>query len=355
MVSDLAGATPAIKLSVVVKALNEAEKIEACLRSLLAATDPRETEIIVADSLSEDATVEIAMRFPVRVVQLRHREDRGCGSAGQLGFQVATGDRLLLVDGDMEINPAFIEAAHAALDADPKLAGVGGQIIDKVMTLEFQRRNQKVSGNLRPGIHQHLNGGGMFRMAALRQTGYLTDRNLHACEELELGLRLTALGWHCRRLDIPAVYHYGHRTAPFRLLLARWRTKYVFGQGELLRARLGSPGWWRILRTSAPYLTALVWWLAILASVTGWAASGGETEWIAILGLVLLTPFALQFLRKRNVLMAIYSVCLVNFHAAGLIAGLLRSRIDPRQPIESIERHHAAPQASPAGKAAGQP
>src|SRR3954447_27009383 len=89
------------ELSVVIKALNEAEKIAACLRSVLAATDAATTEIIVADSLSDDATVEVASQFPVKVVQLARRADRGCGSAAQLGFQYARGKRLLLLDGDM--------------------------------------------------------------------------------------------------------------------------------------------------------------------------------------------------------------------------------------------------------------
>ena len=88
-------AEPRLELSVVIKALNEAEKIEACLRSVLAVTDAATTEIIVADSLSDDETVAIASRFPVKVVQLARREDRGCGSAAQLGFQYARGKRLL--------------------------------------------------------------------------------------------------------------------------------------------------------------------------------------------------------------------------------------------------------------------
>src|SRR5205814_2312422 len=84
-------------------AFNEAAKIAACLRSVLAETDAGTTEIIVADSLSEDETVAIASGFPVKVVQLKRIADRGCGSSGQLGFQYARGRRVLLLDGDMEL------------------------------------------------------------------------------------------------------------------------------------------------------------------------------------------------------------------------------------------------------------
>ena len=37
-------------------------------------------------------------------------------------------------------------------------------------------------------------------------------------------------------LDLPAVHHHGHSMPAFRLLLHRWRTRYVLGHGELLRA-----------------------------------------------------------------------------------------------------------------------
>jgi glycosyltransferase involved in cell wall biosynthesis len=333
---------PRPALSVIVKTLNESAKIAACLRSILAATDAASTEVIVADSLSDDDTVTVAAKFPVQVVQLAKIADRGCGSAAQLGFQYAKGDRILLLDGDMELAPDFLPAAQRALDADPKLAGVGGLVIDKVMTLEFQRRQVSMPGNSQPGIKQHLNGGGLFRAEAFRQSGYLTDRNLHACEEFELGSRLAAAGWHFLRLDLPAVYHYGHATPPYRLLLRRWRSKYLFGQGELLRATFGSGmPWRRSVKSSDLYIVIVAWWIVLLALLAGTAVSGWPRFCGALLVAALVAPVAAQWLKKRNLAMSVYSVALLNFHAAGMIAGLLRPRIDPKAWIESVVRHRA--------------
>ncbi|GAB2177309.1 glycosyltransferase family 2 protein [Dongia sp. agr-C8] len=327
------------ELSVVIKALNEAEKIEACLRSVMAATDPATTEIIVADSLSEDATVAVASRFPVKVVQLARVEDRGCGSAAQLGFQYARGKRLLLLDGDMELDPGFLPEAHAALDADPKLAGVAGMVVDRVMTLEFRRRKGRQSGSDTPGIHDHLNGGGLFRMEALRPFGYFTDRNLHACEELELGIRLTAAGWKLRRLDRPSVYHYGHSTAAFPLLFRRWKTRYLHGHGEIVRAKLGTKLLRRSMRGAWLYCGVILWWLALIGLLAGAFFSPLLEIFSAVLALVLAVPILAQCWRKRSAVMGLYSVALINFHAAGMIVGFLTPRIDPRQPIDSIVRH----------------
>jgi glycosyltransferase involved in cell wall biosynthesis len=333
------GARPEPALSVVIKALNEAEKIEACLRSVIAVTDPTTTEIIVADSLSDDATVAVASAFPVKVVQLSRIEDRGCGSAAQLGFQYARGRRLLLLDGDMELDPDFRPAANAALDADPKLAGVAGLVVDRVMTMEFRRRNQKRSRSDKPGTLDHLNGGGLFRMEALRPFGYFTDRNLHACEELDLGLRLTAAGWRLERLDQPSVYHYGHTAAAFPLLLKRWKTRYLHGHGELLRAKWGSRLWWRALRPARIFVAVILWWAILAALLAGMLISAHPGAVAAAFAVALLAPVLMQCLRKRDFTMGLYSMALLNFHAAALIAGLLRPRIDPRRPIDSVVRH----------------
>jgi glycosyltransferase involved in cell wall biosynthesis len=333
----VAGALPQPALSVVIKALNEAEKIEACLRSVIAATDPATTEIIVADSLSDDATVAVASRFPVKVVQLTRIADRGCGSAAQLGFQYARGERILLLDGDMELDPDFLPAANAALDADPKLAGVAGMVIDRVMTLEFRRRNQKHSPSNQPGMLDHLNGGGLFRMEAIQPFGFFTDRNLHAFEELDLGLRLTAAGWRLRRLDQPSVYHYGHSTSAFPLLLNRWKTRYLHGHGELLRSKWGTDLWWRSFMGARLSFAVILWWAILLALLAG--AFFSSEIYAAAFAIALIAPVLLQCVRKRNVVMGLYSIALINFHAAGLLAGILRSRVDPRQRIDSTVRH----------------
>ncbi|MBV9654468.1 MAG: glycosyltransferase, partial [Acetobacteraceae bacterium] len=66
-------------LSVIVKCLNEAENLGACLRTLLAETASLDAEIIVVDSQSTDGSVDIARHHPVRIVQIAKAEDRRCG------------------------------------------------------------------------------------------------------------------------------------------------------------------------------------------------------------------------------------------------------------------------------------
>jgi glycosyltransferase involved in cell wall biosynthesis len=58
-----------MEFSVIVPALNEETCIEACLKSILRQTLPRNSyEIIVSDGASNDRTVEIARKYADRVV-----------------------------------------------------------------------------------------------------------------------------------------------------------------------------------------------------------------------------------------------------------------------------------------------
>ena len=56
-----------MRVSVVIKALNEERHIEAAIVSALAAVAAVGGEVILADSGSTDKTVEIARKFPIAV------------------------------------------------------------------------------------------------------------------------------------------------------------------------------------------------------------------------------------------------------------------------------------------------
>jgi glycosyltransferase involved in cell wall biosynthesis len=179
-----------IKISIIIKTLNEEANVEKAIESALAAIAGYEGEVIVSDSASTDRTVAIATRFPTSVVVLEDASERRCGVGPQLGFQHSKGEYVYILDGDMELDAGFIKRAIAILDEQKEVAGVGGYIHEmRTDNLELQGRIKRFQRARRKGRLDVdcLNGGGLYRRAAILRVGYFSDRNLHAFEEYDLG------------------------------------------------------------------------------------------------------------------------------------------------------------------------
>jgi len=100
-------------VTVALPVLDEAAHIEECLRAVMEQTYPRIVEILVVDGGSEDATREIATRFPgVRIVDNPARLQ----SAGlNVALREARGDVLVRVDGRTVVAPDYVDQCVAAL------------------------------------------------------------------------------------------------------------------------------------------------------------------------------------------------------------------------------------------------
>lgn len=327
-------ATPLV--SIVIKCLNEEKNIERCIWSLLTQAGC-DAEIILADCLSSDRTVEIARRFPIRIVQLLDPATRGCGAAGQLGWQHARGEFLCLLDADMQLCPGFLPAALDALERDASLAGVGGLLIEMSSALEYRERLRRPNSDTRPGFAQMLAGLVVYRMAALGQDGYFMDRNLKSQEELDAGLRLRARGWRLRILPLANVWHFGHADPSLHLHLRRWRSQMSDGWGQLLRAavvRARRPADLTSSLVACRFQLVTIGWWTLLWILLALAASGHPLGVLAPITFAL--PFVALLVRKRELERVLHSFVGWNITAAGLLRGLASRRVPPRTPLPSI-------------------
>jgi glycosyltransferase involved in cell wall biosynthesis len=329
-------APPRCLVSIVIKAFNEERNICAAIESSLAAVAEVGGEVVLADSYSTDRTVELASRYPIRIVQLAHADDRCCGAGPQLGYQHAFGEYLYILDGDMRMLRDFLAPALAFLARHPEAAGVGGRLVElNLESLEYRERRLRAAAHLSPGEVDRLDGGGLYRRCAIEESGYFSDRNLHSYEEFDLAVRLRALGWKLWRLPVDAVTHFGHEAPPYSLLMRRWRMGYVCGLGELVRAAAGEPRMRLVLRGMREvwiYAAVLVWWLVLL-TIPFWRLPLPAR--IASFAVLASAPLLLMLWRKRSLARATYSVVSWCFNAAGLVRGLLHRRRAPRAPIPS--------------------
>jgi glycosyltransferase involved in cell wall biosynthesis len=346
LMPPLAATQTPCAVSIIIKALNEEKGIATTLQSALRALKTVGGEVILADACSSDRTVEIARGYPVRIVQLTHPHERCCGIGPQLGYQHARGEFIYLVDGDMQLLDGFLPLAIEFLRSHPAIAGVGGRVLEMNLdNPEYQTRKDKWAQG-QPGPTGRLDGGGVYRRQAIEDVAYFSNRNLHSYEEFDLAARLRSRGWELWRMPLDAVSHYGHETPALQLLWRRWRSGYLWGLGELLRASLGHSRLGMVLqevREVRIYAAVLLWWLA-LAALWLWPASlwpaplwPGFDGYRAVTGLaLLLTPLALMVWRKRSLSRGLYAVLAWSFNAAGMLRGLLRrpqhsqGRVDSR-------------------------
>jgi glycosyltransferase involved in cell wall biosynthesis len=98
------------RISVYIIAFNEADKIEAALRSVTWAD-----EIVVADSGSTDATAEIARRYTARVIQVPFQ---GFGRLRNEVLAELGGDWIFSLDADERCTPAAADEIRRVA-ADP--------------------------------------------------------------------------------------------------------------------------------------------------------------------------------------------------------------------------------------------
>ena len=323
-----------VAVTVIIKALNEEQHIDAAVRSALAAVARvGGGEVILADSGSTDHTVEIASRHPIMIVQLRNRSERRCGIGPQLGYQRARGDFIYILDGDMELDPEFLPQALEAMAADPRLAGVGG-LVEEESAASYQFRGRKRRGAEAVARDcEWLDMGGLYRESSLREAGYFSNRNLHAYEEMDLGLRLGAAGWKLRRIEARSVLHHGRPEGNWRLLARRWRSRYLDGAGELLRAAVGRRYFFRAAATQRHLFMGLMLWLGLIAGILAWRSSPVVLyATVAVAALLVLG----RALRSGSLADAFFGQLVWQVTALAMVRGFFTRPRNPSAPIEHV-------------------
>lgn len=315
-----------IKLSVIIKSLNEEKNIDRCIKSVIKATKGIKSEIILADSKSSDKTIKIAKKYLIKIVQLKDQNERSCGIGPQLGFQYSRGDYVYILDGDMEIDTNFFKAAMKELEKDPFLAGVGGKIKEiNQENLEFKRRAEK--NNLKSRISTHLSMGGLYKRKAINEVNYFSNRNLHSFEEFELGLRLNLKGWKLKRINIAAINHYGYTDSSLTLAIHRLKTKYSYGYGELIKSAIGKPYFLKTIANARIQLGIIIVWILIAGLII-------NKQIMLVLALPILL-IVLLIIKKSSINQAFYSAFVWNIETIGLILGLFRNQKDPAEKIQA--------------------
>ncbi len=322
-----------IDLSFVVIGRNAAWCIGRLLDSVVARLPSHlKTEIIYVDSASSDGTIEVAGRYPVKILQLSADQPL-CASAGRyVGSRHAEGKYIFFLDSDMELLDGWLEKALAALEEHPEVAAISGVIFAIDRTLppdEAPPIDYSSYGDPQLTDIPFAGNAAIFRRSVLNAAGtwnpYITSE-----EEPELCFRIRNAGYRIVQLEWPVTRHYTEAPGDIAGLLARRRRRLYSGTGQIIRYHLGERLLLAYLAERGfallPGAAALV---AIACAILSWVQR--DPVWIYALLAVLAGVLAGDAIRTRSLRKPLYHVLHRAILLEGMIKGLLMRPYPPSQ------------------------
>jgi cellulose synthase/poly-beta-1,6-N-acetylglucosamine synthase-like glycosyltransferase/peptidoglycan/xylan/chitin deacetylase (PgdA/CDA1 family) len=193
-----------VRVSVLVPAWNEAENIQATLRSILGNTRSPE-EIIVINDGSTDQTEALARAVALsrpKLIKVLSQENKGKAAALNAGIAAATGDILVMIDGDTVLDEGAIQKL-VALFEDQEVGAVAGKIVPaaaRTLVERFQEIEYVSGQNIdkvafgRFGAVGIVPGAlGAWRRDAVEKAGGYSEDTL--VEDQDLTFAVLALGY----------------------------------------------------------------------------------------------------------------------------------------------------------------
>lgn len=264
-------------IAVIAIGRNEGARLVACLDSL-AQSSVAPDRVIYVDSGSTDNSVAEAAARRVEVVELDLTTPFTAARARNAGLarlkDGAAPELVQFIDGDCALQPNWLAAALAHLDAHPKTAVVCGRRREQFPEASLWNRLIDDEWNTALGRAKACGGDALMRLAALEEVGGYNP-NLIAGEEPEMCVRLRGKGWDIWRIDAEMALHDAAMTRVSQWWTRTRRGGYAWAQGAAMH---GGPPERHGVRG---LIRALGWGLALpLLTLVG----------------ALITPWALLFL-----------------------------------------------------------
>ncbi len=192
-------------VSVVIIGRNEGKRLQRCIDSVQQAHwGVLQHDIWYVDSRSTDDSLALAQAQGAQTLVLP--EGPMCAAkARNLGWNTASGEFILFLDGDTELHPEFVTHALTALN-DSSLCAAWGHRRESNPQQSIYTRVLDLDWIYPPGISPYFGGDVLVRRRALDQVGGF-DATLNAGEEPELCARLRSKGWKILHIDAPMTRH----------------------------------------------------------------------------------------------------------------------------------------------------
>lgn len=191
-------------VSILIVTWNRRHELARSIDSALALTYPN-TEIVVVDNASTDATADmVATNYPT-VRLIRSSRNLGCPSGRNLGFNHCHGQYIYMLDDDGWLAPDAVEVSVRRAEADETL----GVVMSRIHELEDGKSVQKRPADLDESVYLSCFIGccSLVRRSALEAAGFFPEDFFRQAEESDLALRMLDAGYFCFLEPASVMYH----------------------------------------------------------------------------------------------------------------------------------------------------
>jgi len=193
------------KVSVIIPARNQVDKIEQCLKAVFSQSY-KPCEVIVVDGHSTDGTVKKALKFPVKILHenFHNTRERNRSGACQVGIENAQGEYVAFTDADCVPSREWLEILlrefnHQIVGVGGGIKNVGDSLWEKSINLAlstFLGSARSIQGRFFKNsrfVSSISTSNSMYRREDILRVGGFKTR-LAGAEDLELNCRLLKVG-----------------------------------------------------------------------------------------------------------------------------------------------------------------
>lgn len=251
-----------MRLSVIIVSWNTRHLLQICLKSLFVELKNLKisSEVILVDNNSHDGSAEmVAAQFP-EVQLIANDDNKGFGRANNQAFKIATGQNILLLNPDTEVQTGAILKLLQFFESHPKAGVVAPQLINPDGTVQRSCREfptlinmfYELSGlsRLFPKVNefrrykmldfdhsstqevdQPEGACLLFRKEVLDEVGWFDENFFMLFEEVDLCYRTKQAGWQIWYYpEAKIIHHYGQsiKQVKARMIIHSHRGMYYY-------------------------------------------------------------------------------------------------------------------------------
>ncbi len=211
------------KISVIIPHFNGKQHLDMCFHALRAQrfTD---FETILVDNGSTDGSQAYARDYFPEVILIELGINRGFTGACNAGWKASTGEIVILLNNDTEVDPEWLAEITSAFERHPEAGIVASKMLlfdkrDHFHTAGDFYRLDGIPGNR--GVWQEdagqfdreervfsaCGGSSAYRRPLLDKIGFLDDDFFFSCEDVDMGFRANLAGWKTIYVPTAVVYH----------------------------------------------------------------------------------------------------------------------------------------------------